>query len=103
MISCVQIVSTCLKAVCWLPYSYGNYIRENLDEKVNLVYQKLSDSSRVAQLLMPAAGRLGLPKEEIDELTKKGMIGGVLMLNGTVNEFTSWIKEYEAVNTKKGY
>ena len=37
MISCVHIVSTCLKAVCWLPYSYGNYIRENLDEKVNFV------------------------------------------------------------------
>lgn len=86
-------------------FELSDFLEKNkdLDEKVNLVYQKLSDSSRVAQLLMPAAGRLGLPKEEIDELTKKGMIGGVLMLNGTVNEFTSWIKEYEAVNTKKGY
>ncbi len=86
-------------------FELSDFLEKNqdLDEKVNLVYQKLTDSSRVAQLLMPAVGRLGLPKEEIDELTKKGMIGGVLMLNGTVNEFTSWIKEYEAVNTKKGF
>jgi beta-N-acetylhexosaminidase len=86
-------------------FELSDFLEKNqdLDEKVNLVYKKLTDSSRVAQLLMPAVGRLGLPKEEIDELTKKGMIGGVLMLNGTVNEFTSWIKEFESTNIKKGY
>jgi beta-N-acetylhexosaminidase len=86
-------------------FELSDFLQKNqdLDDKVNLVYQKLSDSSRVAQLLMPAVGRLGLPKLEIEELTRKGMIGGVLMLNGTVDEFTSWIKEFEATNRKKGY
>jgi beta-N-acetylhexosaminidase len=86
-------------------FQLSDFLQKNqdLDDKVNLVYQKLSDSSRVAQLLMPAVGRLGLPKLEIEELTRKGMIGGVLMLNGTVDEFTSWIKEFEATNRKKGY
>ena len=86
-------------------FQLSDFLQKNqdLEDKVNLVYQKLSDSSRVAQLLMPAVGRLGLPKLEIEELTRKGMIGGVLMLNGTVDEFTSWIKEFEATNRKKGY
>jgi beta-N-acetylhexosaminidase len=86
-------------------FQLSDFLQKNqdLDDKVNLVYQKLPDSSRVAQLLMPAVGRLGLPKLEIEELTRKGMIGGVLMLNGTVDEFTSWIKEFEATNRKKGY
>jgi beta-N-acetylhexosaminidase len=86
-------------------FQLSDFLQKNqdLDDKVNQLYQKLSDSSRVAQLLMPAVGRLGLPKLEIEELTKKGMIGGVLMLNGTVDEFTSWIKEFEATNRKKGY
>ena len=86
-------------------FQLSDFLQKNqdLDDKVNQVYQKLSDSSRVAQLLMPAVGRLGLPKLEIEELTRKGMIGGVLMLNGTVDEFTSWIKEFEATNRKKGY
>ena len=86
-------------------FQLSDFLQKNqdLDDKVNLVYQKLSDSSRVAQLLMPAVGRLGLPKLEIEELTRKGMIGGVLMLNGTVDEFTSWIKEFESTNRKMGY
>jgi beta-N-acetylhexosaminidase len=76
---------------------------EDLDEKVDLQLKKMSDSALVAQLIMPATGRLGLPKEDIEKYTKKGIIGGVLMLNGTVDEFTTWIKEFEEINKKKGY
>ncbi len=85
-------------------FTLSDFLKKNqdLDTKVNQVFQKLSDSSRVAQLLMPAVGRLGLTKAEIDELTQKGMIGGVLMLNGTVDEFTSWIKDFEKINSKEG-
>jgi beta-N-acetylhexosaminidase len=85
-------------------FELSDFLQKNqdLDDKVNLVYQKLSDSSRVAQLLMPAVGRLGLPKLEIEELTRKGMIGGVLMLNGTKTEFTNWIKNYETMNDTIG-
>ena len=75
----------------------------DLDEKVDLQFKKMSDSALVAQLIMPATGRLGLPKEDIEKYTKKGIIGGVLMLNGTVDEFTTWIKEFEGINKKKGY
>jgi beta-N-acetylhexosaminidase len=86
-------------------FQLSDFLEENvdLDEKVDLQIKKMSDSALVAQLIMPATGRLGLPKEDIEKYTKKGIIGGVLMLNGTVDEFTTWIKEFEEINKKKGY
>ena len=86
-------------------FQLSDFLEENvdLDEKVDLQFKKMSDSALVAQLIMPATGRLGLPKEDIEKYTKKGIIGGVLMLNGTVDEFTTWIKEFEEINKKKGY
>ncbi len=85
-------------------FELADFLEDNkdLDEKVDLQIKKMSDSALVAQLIMPATGRLGLPKEDVVKFTKKGIIGGVLMLNGTVDEFTSWIKEFEAINKKKG-
>lgn len=85
-------------------FELSDFLEENkdLDEKVDLQFKNMSDSALVAQLIMPATGRLGLPKEDVVKFTKKGIIGGVLMLNGTVDEFTNWIKEFEAINKKKG-
>jgi beta-N-acetylhexosaminidase len=51
---------------------------------------------------MPAVGRLGQTKETIDQHIKDRVIGGVLMLNGTKDEFTSWIKDFEKNNKAKG-
>jgi beta-N-acetylhexosaminidase len=52
---------------------------------------------------MPAVGRLGEPTDSIRGYVRDGLIGGVLLLNGTKEQFTSWVKEFNAVNTKKGY
>ena len=86
-------------------FSLNNFLESNvdLDNKTNLVFKLMDDSSKVAQLLMPAIGRMGLTKLEIDELVKKRMIGGMLMLNGTKEEFKSWIIEFNAINKKKNY
>ena len=86
-------------------FSLNNFLESNvdLDNKTNLVFNLMDDSSKVAQLLMPAVGRMGLTKLEIDELVKKRMIGGMLMLNGTKEEFKSWIIEFNAINKKKNY
>jgi len=86
-------------------FSLNNFLESNvdLDNQTNLVFNLMDDSSKVAQLLMPAIGRMGLTKLEIDELVKKRMIGGMLMLNGTKEEFKSWIIEFNAINKKKNY
>ncbi len=84
-------------------FSLNNFLESNvdLDNQTNLVFNLMDDSSKVAQLLMPAIGRMGLTKLEIDELVKKRMIGGMLMLNGTKEEFKSWIIEFNAINKNK--
>lgn len=86
-------------------FTLEDYLKQNtgLDKKVEETFASLNDSAIVAQLIMPAMGRLGLPMSDMDELTRKGMIGGVLMLNGTVDEFTKWIKDLNEINSKKGY
>jgi beta-N-acetylhexosaminidase len=51
---------------------------------------------------MPAAGKYGKSHETINGLIKDGLIGGILMLNGTVDEFTKWIKGYNKLNLTNG-
>ncbi|MFM7682305.1 MAG: glycoside hydrolase family 3 N-terminal domain-containing protein, partial [Bacteroidota bacterium] len=85
-------------------FELKDFLSENkeLDEEVNLVFSQLDDTAIVAQLIMPAVGRLGQTKETIDQHIKDRVIGGVLMLNGTKDEFTSWIKDFEKNNKAKG-
>lgn len=85
-------------------FELKDFLSENkeLDEEVNLIFSQLDDTAIVAQLIMPAVGRLGQTKETIDQHIKDRVIGGVLMLNGTKDEFTSWIKDFEKNNKAKG-
>lgn len=52
---------------------------------------------------MPAIGRLGEPEDSIRSYVRDGLIGGVLLLNGTKDQFSAWVREFNAVNTQKGY
>ena len=42
---------------------------------------------------MPAIRKYGQSKKIIDSCISSGIIGGLLMLNGTKETFTTWIKE----------
>ncbi|MDG1331920.1 MAG: glycoside hydrolase family 3 N-terminal domain-containing protein [Crocinitomicaceae bacterium] len=68
--------------------------REDLSEKVDSVFNSMSSESKVAQLIMPAAGRLGHSEERIKYLIDNNYIGGILLLNGTKQQFTDWVTEY---------
>ncbi len=85
-------------------FQLSNYLEDNnaLDKEVNRIFESMDDTAIVAQLIMPAVGRLGQKKEAIDQHIKDRVIGGVLMLNGTKEEFTTWIKEFESNNKKRG-
>ena len=87
-----------------IDFKLTDYLSENksLDKEVDRAFLMMDDTAIVAQLLMPAVGRLGQTKEMIDEFIKKRLIGGVLMLNGTKEEFTSWIKDFEKENKALG-
>jgi beta-N-acetylhexosaminidase len=85
-------------------YQLTDFLSENqkLDADVNKIFSQLDDTAIVAQLIMPAVGRLGQTKETIDQHIKDRIIGGLLMLNGTKAEFSSWIKDFEKNNELKG-
>jgi beta-N-acetylhexosaminidase len=85
-------------------YVLADYLKEDadLDKDVEKVFAALDDTAIVAQLIMPAVGRLGQTEATIKSHIKDRIIGGVLMLNGTKEEFTSWIKLFEAMNDTIG-
>ncbi len=73
-----------------------------LDRKVDSIYQQLNENQIVAQLIMPAAGRLGMSEDTITSLINDHQIGGILLLNGTKTQFTDWVKKYENLNRQVG-
>lgn len=85
-------------------YSLKDYLsaNEQLDKDVEALFATLDDTAIVAQLIMPAVGRLGQTPETIKAHIKKRQIGGVLMLNGSKNQFTSWITSFNKLNVKNG-
>ena len=76
--------------------------QKELDAAVDKLFARLDDTAIVAQLIMPAVGRFGQEKATIDQHIKNRIIGGVLMLNGTKEGFTSWIKDFEQQNENYG-
>jgi beta-N-acetylhexosaminidase len=85
-------------------FSINDFLTENqaLEFQTDSIFNTLSKKERVAQLIMPAAGKYGKSHETINGLIKDGLIGGILMLNGTVDEFTKWIKGYNKLNLTNG-
>lgn len=85
-------------------YTLSDYLKEDetLDQEVEKVFAALDDTAIVAQLIMPAVGRLGQTESTIKQHIKNRVIGGVLMLNGTKTGFTNWITNFETMNDSIG-
>tara|TARA_B110000285_G_scaffold79937_1_gene92271 strand:- start:133 stop:1233 length:1101 start_codon:yes stop_codon:yes gene_type:complete len=85
-------------------FSLDIYLSENLylDAAVDSIFSTLNVNSIVAQLLMPAVGRLGQHKDTIKSYIESQLIGGVLLLNGTKEQFKGWTSTYEKMNSEIG-
>ena len=85
-------------------YVLSDFLTDNkqLDLDVEAIFKSLDDTAIVAQLLMPAIGRLGQTEETITKLIRARKIGGLLMLNGTKEGFTTWISNFNAMNDSIG-
>lgn len=85
-------------------FSLQDYLTSNevLEKLVLSTFEKMDDTARVAQLLMPAAGRLGESNEKIERYIKKRLIGGVLLLNGSMESFSKMVQDFNALNKKHG-
>lgn len=86
-------------------FTLKNYLSEDkaLDEAVDQVFSQLDEKQIVAQLLMSAVGRAGLERSTIERYVREGLIGNLLMLNGTKAEFTEMISSFNQINKDKGY
>jgi beta-N-acetylhexosaminidase len=95
-----KITTTKSKPALKHTYKISDFLSDNeqLAKDVDSIYNTLDNHTRVAQLLMPAVGRLGSTNEVITDQIKKNLIGGVILLNGTKKEFTTWIKSYNKLN-----
>lgn len=71
-----------------------------LEQKVAVYFDQLNDTSRVGQMIIPAAGRLGKPQAHLNALLEKNYIGGILLLNGDKAGFTQMVADFNALNKK---
>ncbi len=76
------------------------YYDANLEQKIDSVFDQLNDTSRIGQMIIPAAGGHGKPTEHINQLISKNYIGGVLLLNGTKDGFTQMVKDFNSLNNQ---
>ncbi|EMR03623.1 glycoside hydrolase family 3 N-terminal domain-containing protein [Cesiribacter andamanensis] len=82
------------------PYELDDFFKQEklLDEQVELIYKSMTPEQRVGQMIVPAAGRLGKPDAELDELVRRGWIGGVLLLNGTTSSFKKYVHRFDSIS-----
>lgn len=86
------------------PLTIQHYFEEIpfVEDEVDSIFSKLTDEEKVGQLIMPAMGRLGQSEETITKLVAQKKIGGILMLNGTKEQFTKWISDINTRNKELG-
>jgi beta-N-acetylhexosaminidase len=70
--------------------------------RVDSILNSLTPEQKVAQLIMPAVGHYGKHEDTIKRLIKHGKVGGVLLLNGTKDQFQGWTQDFESLNKKYG-
>lgn len=72
-----------------------------LEQLTDSIFDLLNDTSRVGQMIIPAAGGHGKPTEYLNQLIAKNYVGGILLLNGTKEGFTQMVQSFNALNSQK--
>lgn len=73
-----------------------------LQQRTNEIFASLNDSDRVAQMIISVAGRLGRTDAEVTALIKEKIIGGVLLLNGSVESFSDMASRFNTTALTAG-
>lgn len=83
-------------------FTLSDFLKEDtvLSQKVDSILATLDDNAIVGQLIMPAIGKYGSPEDTIDAVVAKNKIGGLLLLNGTKEQFSNWSSKYEKYNSE---
>lgn len=70
-----------------------------LAQKTDSIFNALNDTSRIGQMIIAAAGRLGKSDEHIQKIIKKKYIGSVILLNGSKQGFINKIEKFNNLNS----
>jgi len=100
LLTTLLIIGLCLNSSAQKKYDLSDFFQYDaeLEQKVDDIFETLNDTSRVGQMIIPAAGRLGKSQEHLNDLLSKNYIGGILLLNGTKEGFTEMVKNFNALN-----
>lgn len=95
----IIILFICFPVLSW-SYDLKDFFqyRPDLAQKIDSVFQTISQKERVAQMIVVAAGRLGKPTSLIHELIIEKYIGGIILLNGTKQGFIEMRSEFDKLN-----
>ena len=85
-------------------YSLSDFYSDDsgLAKKVKEIVDELTVEQQGGQMVVQAAGRLGMPDEHIFQLIKENKIGGVLLLNGSVNGFKQKVHRFDSAAAEAG-
>lgn len=75
----------------------------DLESKVDQVFSGMNDTLIVGQLIVPAVGKHGKETSHVVGLAEKGMLGGVLLLNGNVTSFSNFVHLFDSIADFHGY
>jgi len=75
---------------------------KKIDEKVDRIFDKMTDDERIAQMIITSYGSLGNSEVYVSELIRRKRIGGVLMLGGSKEGFTNAIKRFNSISDSAG-
>jgi beta-N-acetylhexosaminidase len=68
--------------------------------KAAAAFEMLSDSQRVAQMIMTTGGRLGKSQKDIAELIREGVVGGSIYLANELEDHRNQVAESRAVGAQ---
>jgi beta-N-acetylhexosaminidase len=71
-----------------------------LEHKVDILFLSLTDSERVAQMIVTSAGELGKPNNVVKSLVKQNKVGGVIYLKGTKEDHKKLVSDLNQITLK---
>lgn len=75
---------------------------EGLSSKVDSIFNSLSDRERVSQMIISSGGNNGKSPGEVEKLISDKVIGGVIFLGGSKEEFTYTIENLNGISGTTG-
>lgn len=83
-------------------YSLKDFLSNDslLSFKVDKLFNTMSDTERVAQMIMTSAGDNGKSFEYVKKLILRKKIGGVIIMGGNKSSFKSIISKFNSINNQ---